>query len=274
MDMEPDGPPWTALAGILLDALGESVAQRGSPTWVQVQDPPGGSTGDFCLVFDEESPGFLGWTAPLECQAVGVVASGRAVVPEGPVEPLPGFLAGTETAVRLACVVARDGSVGWQMETAGKRGDPAPPTEGRVLDCLRRCFGLPTPPPPVGPGHFQSLIWLVTIEEAVRATTRRLTWNQVLDLHPAANPHDYPQLAGPDSPGEPEWTWEKLRRAAVRDNWAWMMVDRELAAWMDDGMFARWILDTLPSPEDVLAELRPRLAPSTARRLAHAVRAA
>jgi hypothetical protein len=271
---EPCGPDWTALASILLQALGEEIAGRGTPTWVRVLDPPDGTVGDSCLEFFEDGRGFLGWTAPPRCQAVGVVASGRAIAEDGPAGLPPGFAPGARTGVRMACLVARDGSVGWQMETASGAAYPVPPSEGRLLDCLRRCFALPTPPAPVGPKHFQSLLWLITIEEVIRSSTRRLTWAQILDLHPAANPQDYPQLANPDRWGEPEWTWEALRRAAVRENWARMMVERDLAAWMDDGMFARWIIDSLPAPEDVLAGLRPHLAPSAARRLAHAVRAA
>jgi hypothetical protein len=52
------------------------------------------------------------------------------------------------------------------------------------------------------------------------------------------------------------------------------IIDPELAGWMDDGMFARWVLSDLPSPDELLATVRPYLAPSAARRLAHAVRAA
>jgi hypothetical protein len=133
------------------------------------------------------------------------------------------------------------------------------------MDCFRRCFGLPTPAALVGPGHFQALLWLITIEEVLHASNRRLTWNQMLDLHPSANPQDYRQLANT------EWTWEALRRSAIRNNWARLMVRQDVAEWMDEGMFARWILDSLPSAEDVLTELRPRLSPSAARRLAHAV---
>jgi hypothetical protein len=43
---------------------------------------------------------------------------------------------------------------------------------------------------------------------------------------------------------------------------------------MDEGMFARWILADLPSPDEMLASVRPDLAPSAARRLAHAIHAA
>jgi hypothetical protein len=282
ISVDPEGPVWTALAAILLEALGRKVAERGVPTWIRVQDPSDGTEGDFYLEFFEDSRGFLGWTAPPECQAVGVVACGRAIAEDGPVEPPPGFTPGATTRVRAACLVARDGAIGWQMETLDGACHPAPPTEGRLMDCFRRCFGLPTPAAAVGPGNFQALLWLISIEEVLQGSNRRLTWNQMLDLHPAANPQDYRQLANPHGPpcaptgrwGEPEWTWEALRRSAIRDNWARGLVQQDLAAWMDEGMFARWILDSLPSPEDVLAKLRPRLSTSAARRLAHAVREA
>jgi hypothetical protein len=258
---------------MLLGALGDKVAERGAPTWVRVRDPAEPAAGDFSVELFEESRGFLGWTAPPDCQAVGVVATGRAIAEDGPREPPPGFPPGTPTRVRLACLVARDGTIGWQMETAGGVPHPVAPTEGRLLDCLRRCFALPTPPAPAGPAQLRSLLWLLAIDDLLRSTSRRPTWNQILDLHPDASlltPAPLDRFGA----GEPGWSWEVLRRSAMRDGWAWMMVDRDLAGWMDEGMFARWILDSLPSTEDLLARLRPRLAPSAARRLAHAVRAA
>jgi hypothetical protein len=267
------GPNWPALAGILLRALGDKVAERGVPTWVRVHDPPGPPDGDFCLELFEDGRGFLGWTAPPDCQAVGMVATGRAIAEDGPREPPPGFPPGTPTGVRLACLLARDGSIGWQMETAGGVPQPVPPTEGRLLDCLRRCFGLPTPPPPAGPGQLRSLLWLLAIDDLLCSTSRRPTWNQLLDLHPDTDLLTSARLAR-CAGREPVWSWEVLRRSAMRDNWAWMIVERDVAAWMDEGMFARWMLDSLPSTDDLLARLRPRLAPSAARRLAHAVRAA
>jgi hypothetical protein len=49
--------------------------------------------------------------------------------------------------------------------------------------------------------------------------------------------------------------WERLRRAAL------VGPNREVAAWMDEGCFARWTLGTNPEVSDLLAALRSLLPP-------------
>ena len=70
------------------------------------------------------------------------------------------------------------------------------------------------------------------------------------------------------------WSWEDIRQQAGRDGFLEDIVDPGLAGWMDEGMFARWVLANLPSADELFSALRPQLTPSAARRLAHAVRAA
>jgi hypothetical protein len=69
------------------------------------------------------------------------------------------------------------------------------------------------------------------------------------------------------------WSWDDLRRQVRDFDGLGGLIDPELAEWMDDGMFARWVLSALPAPAEMLAAVRPYLVPSAARRLAHAVRA-
>jgi hypothetical protein len=70
------------------------------------------------------------------------------------------------------------------------------------------------------------------------------------------------------------WTWERLRCDTLVNHWASQVVSDEVAAWMDEGMFARWILAELPATDELMTEVRRCVAPSIARRIAHAVRAA
>ncbi len=49
--------------------------------------------------------------------------------------------------------------------------------------------------------------------------------------------------------------WPHLRRAAAAGAWAVEDLDPEGAAWMDDGMFARWVTADFPLLDDYLAEL-------------------
>jgi hypothetical protein len=150
-----------------------------------------------------------------------------------------------------------------------------------MLDCLRRCFDLPTPPPVGGPGRLQTVAWLAAIFERAENARRPLSWSDVAKLHPVARvigsdleESGSPLLAGMVRAAGSAWSWERLRHQAAEGDDLQDLIDPELAAWMDEGMFARWILDDLPSPDEMLAALRPRLSPSAARRLGHAIHAA
>ena len=157
----------------------------------------------------------------------------------------------------------------------------SPPSEGRLLDCLRRCFGLPTPPPPVGPIRLQVIVWLVAVLDHAAGARRRLSWSEVARLHPLA------RVLASDLGGRGSdfgtglvrmagsaWSWEDIRIQAQQPGFLDDIVDPSLAGWMDDGMFARWVLSDLPSADELFAALRPLLSPTATRRLAHAVHAA
>jgi hypothetical protein len=272
---------WPGLAERLLDGIGDRVSVAGRPTWVGVRDDPLGQR-DIGMWFSEDPYGFLGWEAPPECIAVGVVATGRAHVADTPTEAPAPFSPGPIPGIRMCCLVTRRGEVTWRMTLPDGRSFGDAPQEGRLLDCLRRCFALPTSPPPAGPGQLLSVFWLGAIIDEDRRVDRGLTWREISRLHPLATMmssgtgmcDDLQDVSIFIRAATSTWSWETLRVRAVTDSWAGELVSPELAAWMDDGMFARWILGALPAPDELLVRLRPRLAPSTARRLAHAVRSA
>ncbi len=275
---------WGRLASLLLEAAGDSVAARGRPTWVQVLDPPDGDQdGGFSLAFSEAPEGFMGWVAADDCRAVGMIGTGR-------LRPVTGSTSDLATAhihgVRMVCLVARDGAVAWKM--AGADGSPpggpmldTPPSEGRLLDCLRRCFGLPTPPPPVSPIRLQVIVWLVAVLDHAAGARRRLSWSEVARLHPLARVLAS-ELGGLGSEfraglvrvAGAAWSWEDIRMQAQQPGFLDDIVDPTLAGWMDEGMFARWVLSDLPSADELFAAVRPLLSPTATRRLAHAVHAA
>jgi len=142
---------WQKLAHILLDALGDHVAEHEQPTWVQVMDAPGGP-GDqhFALTLTDEPGALLGRAAPPECHAVGVVATGKARSEDGPANSSIGFPPGTTTRARMCCLVTREGVAYSAMLTPDGQVVTEPPTSGRLLDALRQCFGLGSPPHPAG----------------------------------------------------------------------------------------------------------------------------
>ena len=234
--------------------------------------------------------------APDECQAVGVIATGRlrsldsdgASLPLAADESAPDWVKSVQAAatssdearIAIACLVARDGSTGWRMRLPDGTEADHPPSEGRLLDCLRRCFGLPTLPAPATPAVLQAVAWLAAVLEAGDRSARPLSWSQVSRLHPVA------RLVAGDAGDDcselvpaltrvagATWSWEDLRRRVEEFDGLGGLIDPELAAWMDDGMFARWVLSALPSTEEMLAGVRPLLVPSAARRLAHAIKA-
>jgi len=271
---------WQGLAEMLLDAVGDQVADSGHPAWVRVFDPPAGDQEDgFALAMCAEPDALMGWVATSDCQAVGVIATGRLRALE---DALPGSVGyDDEGRIRMACLVTRSGETAWTMVAPDGVKANEPPSAGRMLDCLRRCFGLPTPPPPASPARLQVVAWLASVLEKAQDAPRPLTWSEVATLHPVAR-----ILGGEMGSSHSEllpglvriagaaWSWDELRRRAHQDHCLADVIDPKLAGWMDEGMFARWVLADVPSPDEILAAVRPLLSPSAARRLAHAVHAA
>jgi hypothetical protein len=274
---------WARLAALLLEAAGDQVAAQGCPTWVRVLDPRDGDPEEgFSLAFSGESEGLVGWVATPDCQAVGMIATGRLRSLAGVSAPADVSWDPRHDRLRMACLVTRRGEVAWKVqlpEGASGAGWPeAAPTEGRALDCLRRCFALPTPPPPVSPTRVQAIAWLLAVYERTVTAQGRLTWAEVSRLHPVARVLAA-ELCGLRKDCLPAFqrvagsalTWEDFRQQAQQESGLEHIVEPHLAAWMDEGMFARWVLGELPSADELLAAVRPRLVPSAARRLAHAV---
>ncbi len=282
---------WETLAALLLDAAGDRVVTLGHPIWVQVLDRPdrdeGGTEASFDLALSDAEDSLMGQVVAPHCQAVGMIGSGR-LRPE-PGQP-PGPAGDSVEAVRMVCLVTRDGGVTWRMARPdGSRPSllttDLPPSEGRLLDCFRRCFGLPTPPPPASPARLQLIVWLVAALERADGSGRPLTWSEISRLHPVARLLASEMKAPPSRIsgitdaltriGAAAYSWEDIRlKASRQEGFLDDIIGPDLARWMDDGMFARWVLSDLPSVDELFAALRPQLTPSAARRMAHAVHAA
>lgn len=264
---EPD------LAHHLLDAVGGTAAAVGRPVWVMVLDAPRDR-----LQLAVADAGFdpLGWSAPPPCRALAMVATGRVRPLEEAVE-LPASLAsGVPGGVRMACVVSRTGRMGWHMILPDGSAFDEMPESGRVLDVMLRCLDLPTPPPADPADTIVAYGWLAALLDA-DPPQRPLGWSRVLDFHPALSGCDQ-HLDAPLKEAVIEMetgtaSWEDARQAVADGYGGESMPPPELAAWMDEGMFSRWILAMMRPLEDMLDEVRPRLRPAAARRLAHMVRA-
>jgi hypothetical protein len=286
---------WQEFARGALETLGEQVQRQGFPTWLKIFEDPAAPSG-LRMEADADPVGLFGWVAPDDCTAVGVIATGRArlvgdgaPVGSGGSHGLSARVndAGGVLALRMACVVSRSEGVGWWMELPDGSAHSDPPAAGRMLDVLLRCLGLPTCPPDVPASEIHSAAWLASVIEGGLASDRRLTWSDVERLHPLAR-----VLSGElglhieaSSEGEllaedelegllriaaAAWSWEEIHAQAARGELE-AFVEPDLAAWMDVGMLARWLLSMIPPADQLLEAARPLLVPSAARRLAHAV---
>lgn len=226
-----------------IDALVEAAGVDGPPVWA-VFDRADGAVEGFTLRQDTDR--LLGWRAPAGSWAIGMVSGGTAHIREGH---------GTRSQrCRLACVVDRwDGAAGLVHLADGGRVTEAPEA-GRMFDTLARCLGRRTPRPDHGPALTLALVWLGTLAVEHLVTGRRLGWPEAIALHPVARLLDCePGSAQADRPGDPDasvvvaagarWTWREVRSRCWRNGVAVADVRPELARWMDDGMFCRWLDD-------------------------------
>lgn len=206
----------------------------------------------------------VGFTAPADWEAVGVVAHGVAHWLDDDVGSSP------PARVRTTHLVSRDGSWALRCDLPGRdavaaagRADDPDRVAGRLDDACRRVLGLPTTPPDIGTGELFTLQWLDAVVAAATTSPDSVaTWPAVVDLHPtipallpdaggggvdpAALAHKANQLA--------EWRdWPVLRRACAAGTWSTAEVDAAAADWLDDGAFSRWVLGGYPDVGELVA---------------------
>jgi len=220
----------------------------------------------------------VGFSAPLGWTAIGVSAEGWA----GRYQPDPaGYRAtaagdGGRERVRSLVLVDRQGQLAGGLRGRDGLVVDTPPTEGLVLDCLRRALGLGTARPTVPTGTFFAQLWLAGVIATGDGGGRRLTWPEARALHPAA------QLLAPDGP--PTEAGDVVGAArALAQGCDWSMVRHQImggwdaglgpaeATWMDAGMLSRWLLAQQPPVADLLAAARSRTSPAAHRRITRAL---
>ena len=195
-----------------------------------------------------------GFTAPPEWFGIGVVTGGWATEP------------GIERCkVRLTSLLCRDGSeltavrqAGEELRLIESRG------EGPVPDTLRRVLGLPTAPPGVSIDEWLAVCWLLIIVGRAKRgkTAAKLTWREAAALHPAIGVTGAPpdELATVAPATAAAMRWERLRQAHAAEG-------DHTAAWMDEGMFARWQVRGHPPLASLLERAGKRLAPDARARV-------
>jgi hypothetical protein len=110
---------------------------------------------------------------------------------------------------------------------------------------------------------------------AGRRSTLR-DWPSVASLHPAAGPaplpSDPPALARACKVLAAAWPWSRLRAHPEAIDPPGLEAPPALAQWMDDGMWARWLLSAFPSRDDLLDSVHNLFPPDLALAIARTVR--
>lgn len=219
----------------------------------------------------------LGFTAPDEWTVLGVVVHGWA----RSIDDRDGR---DRRRIRQVFLVGRSGATASIVRFRDAPDDAPftePPGEGRLLDALLRCFDLPTAAPTTSTAELFTAWWLDDVAAAAeRRHPKRLGWAEVERLHPAvkllrdggtrrAGADDVCVLEAARAMGN-AIDWPHLRTLATLDKLPGR-VDAHLAAWMDDGMFSRWLLAQQAPVDVLLDEVADHLTPSAARRLGNTV---
>lgn len=245
----------------------------------------------------------LGLVAPPHWAALGVCCSGQAhgvdvAGTTGPDVTPPGrdvtarfsrrSTAETSdaTAVRITMLIDRAGTTAGLLRRGGDVTPLPGNPEGTVADACRRALGLPTAPPPGSTAELWTLIWLDRVVERAssRATWqgRDAAWAHLASLHPAlgalTGPGHDPASPRQGAPATPTEVADLVAGArALAATWPWWRLREEpsglgppvelpvgLAGWMDDGMFARWLLGALPPAADLVDAVGALLPPALA----------
>jgi hypothetical protein len=161
--------------------------------------------------------------------------------------------------------------------------EPSQPAVGTIPDLCRRVLRLPTAPPPPTTALLWAATWVDRIVDRWGQPHRRqdlTTFAQLAILHPAVHepsPPDVLAVADPPSlarvarPHAAATTWERLRFAADPLPLPDGPLDPWIAAWMDDGFFARWTIGAFPPLAPTVLSLRHQLGPSLGRQLMEAM---
>lgn len=133
------------------------------------------------------------------------------------------------------------------------------PPSGEQVDLLRRVLGLPTDPPPCGSSTYWSIEWLSAL---IAADVPIRTLADAIVLHPVTA-----LIRRGTSIGDVDLldvltafhrvvSWNRMRELAILDRFSVPDLEPQDAAWLDDGSFARFVLNRCPP----LHLLRRRLA--------------
>lgn len=236
----------------------------------------------------------LGFDAPSHWRALGVVAEGSAHAlgePVGNRVPIYRGRPADGRRVRVVHLVARAGDSATVLRTHGdapvrSHSSAAGETPcGRIDDVLRRALGLPSVPASEPTVVLWALMWLDRLlanRAAADPAAAPLDWTAAALLHPAVElAHAEHLVTGAVSRREVTRLgaimgrardWAALRAACAQGCWPVPEVPPALAAWMDEGMFSRWVTGAYPHPAELFEAVADLVPPAVANRISTILR--
>jgi hypothetical protein len=248
-DLAPEQAPDRPHAPFLLVAA-EQVAEAGGdgPTLLGFSFVEGGV--DVAATLVPEDPrcvaaGLFGFTAPDHWAGAAVLCGGAA----RPVDD-PGPDDDTSREAVAVVVVDRDGQIASSVcIDDGDPYDPGPPS-GLLVDALHRVLGLPSPGPVPPPAAMVLSVWvdrLVTLATGGHVPT----WPDAVLVHPGVPGHgnvaaSAETVAHASTEVLEGQGWSEVRARCTSGGYEGADLSRHEARWMDDTMFARWMLSAVP----------------------------
>ncbi len=261
-----------AAAAELLQHYRPRVVRQGGPVGLKLRTGPDGRLQATAV---RRAGGLLGLIVGPSWSGAAIVATGRFRVLDESHEPPALVVPGLAGGLTLACVLSRRDVTGWRLRLPdGSCFDPVPEA-GFMMDVLRRSLQMDTDPPPASSGPLLLAAWVAAIADSAPPAGRQWSWDEAVHMHPALA--DGPRL-------DPSSAEQAIRHASGRREWEAMrqlvaagiagrqLPPPDLARWMDAGMFARWVLGSLPPAEEMVVAARPHLEPAAWRRLVHLAR--
>lgn len=137
---------------------------------------------------------------------------------------------------------------------------------GEQVDLLRRVLGLPTEPPPCDASAYWSSVWLTSLVEAADDI---VTLDDAIAAHPALqllrhDVHRTDDAVDVVTAFHRVLGWNRLRTLAADNRFVVPELAPADAAWLDDGAFARFVLNRCAPLHLLRARLAMHLPPDVA----------
>ena len=235
---------------LLADHLTEALAQGDiEPCLLHVATPDvaGFDLGVQPLDGRHPTDALLGQTAPDDWHAVGIATHGWAYHVAERGDP-----ARRRHRVHVVTLLSRSGEHAHRTRADDDGLDDILDGEapsGEQVDLLRRVLGLPTDPPPCDPSTYWSIEWLsalVGTDQDVETLADAVALHPVTHLLRRGTALDSADIVDVLTAFHRVLTWGRMRELAGLDRFSVPDLTPDDAGWLDDGSFARFVLNRCP----------------------------